>query len=182
MQSIDTVTMSEPFEDSRNRPVVFQTHAEALPRSHRRPVRVLVTITLVLVALAGATGLAFGGSAVWSVIGPKAGTNEPAPLWIPEPTPIGAAANKQATEFDGDRTTPTNAGAPPGHAGAPATQPEPGDDNNRGSTPTTATNSDKGPGSGASPTTSASGGDGSGGGGSGSGSGSGPNSRGGSGH
>lgn len=133
MQSNNNTYMTEPLEDTRNRPVVFRTHAAAQPRSRRRPIRVLATITLVLAAMAGATGLAFGGSAVWSVIGPKAPANEPAPLWLPEPTPIGPAANKPAAEFDVDSSTsnpPTHANSgPPANStkGTGTTSTEPGD-------------------------------------------------------
>jgi hypothetical protein len=70
-------------------------------------VRVLAWITLAIVALAGAVGLAFGGSAVWSVIGPKPPANEPAPLWIPQPTPIapaGVIVDRPTTQPTSDRS------------------------------------------------------------------------------
>ncbi|HEX4724741.1 MAG TPA: hypothetical protein VH333_19635 [Pseudonocardiaceae bacterium] len=140
--------MSEPIEDSRNRPLVFQTHASPGPGSSRRPIRVLATITLVIAALAGATGLAFGGPAVWSVVGPKAPANEPAPLWIPAPTPVGEIAGK-----------PGNGSVP---AGGPAGT-EPGDDGHHGGGATGGPTGGSGPGD-----------DGGTGGGSGSGTGSGP--------
>jgi len=108
--------MSEPWEDNRDRPVVFQTRAEPRPRLRRRPVRVLAWITLAIAALAGAVGLAFGGSAVWSVVGPKAPANEPAPLWIPQPTriapPVGVIADKSSTGANAPvtPTTPVETG------------------------------------------------------------------------
>ncbi len=102
--------MSQPIEDSRIRPVVFQTRSDPLPRSRRRPVRVLATFLLVVAALGGATGLAFGGSAVWSVVGPKAPANEPAPLWIPAPAPIRPAARPDAQVNDRPSTGPTTTG------------------------------------------------------------------------
>lgn len=109
MQSIDTGIMSEPTVDYRNRPVVFRTQAEPDPRKHRRPIRVLATITLVIAALAGATGLAYGGSAVWSVVGPKAPANEPAPLWLPEPQPV---VNKPDGGLDRSESNTERAGTP----------------------------------------------------------------------
>lgn len=70
--------------------------------------RVLAWLTLAIAALAGAVGLAFGGSAVWSVVGPKAPANEPAPLWIPQPTaiapPVGViAVPTTPVQTDGNR-------------------------------------------------------------------------------
>lgn len=144
MQSIDTGNMSEPTVDYRNRPVVFQTQAEPEPRKHRRPIRVLATITLVIAALAGATGLAYGGSAVWSIVGPKAPANEPAPLWLPEPQPV---VNKPDGGFDRSESNT-------GRTGTSSTaNSEPGDD--RGGGPggvaTTGSGSGTGGGSGRSP-------------------------------
>jgi hypothetical protein len=83
--------MADLLEDTRNRPVVFQTRAE--PGAHRlRPhVRVLAGTTLVVAALAGAAGITFGGSALWSVLGNTSGSdNAPPPLWIPPPKGITA--------------------------------------------------------------------------------------------
>ena len=74
-------------EDTRRRPVVFHTHAEPAASNRGRPVRVLAGATLVLVALAGAAGVALGGSAVWSGVGPNVPNNN-APLWPMPPTPI----------------------------------------------------------------------------------------------
>lgn len=84
--------MSDLLDDSRNRPVVFQTSAEpSRPRRRlRRPAGVLAGATLVVASLAGAAGLAFGGSAVWSVVGPKGG-DAPAPLWLPAPPSVSQA-------------------------------------------------------------------------------------------
>jgi hypothetical protein len=75
-------------EDTRRRPVIFQTRAEPNAGSLRRPMRVLAGATLVLVALVGAAGVALGGSAVWSGVGPDVPNNGPAPLWPQPPTPI----------------------------------------------------------------------------------------------
>jgi hypothetical protein len=71
--------------DGRRRPVVFQTCAEAGQRAERRrPLRVLMWITIALVLAVASAGLAFGGSAVWSLLVPKPAS--PAPLWIEPPT------------------------------------------------------------------------------------------------
>jgi uncharacterized membrane protein YgcG len=75
-------------EDTRRRPVIFRTHAEPSAGYLRRPMRVLAGATLVLVALVGAAGVALGGSAVWSGVGPNVPNNAPAPLWPQPPTPI----------------------------------------------------------------------------------------------
>jgi len=136
-------------EDTRRRPVIFRTHAEPSAGYLRRPMRVLAGATLVLVALVGAAGVALGGSAVWSGVGPDVPNNAPAPLWPLPPTPI----------------TPTNQPALAGNS-TPATQ-NPATQNNpatHNSTPTTATTGDRQGGKGTSgggPTTSSSGGSGS---------------------
>lgn len=127
--------MSEPTVDYRNRPVVFQTQAEPEPRKQRRPVRVLATITLVIAALAGATGLAYGGSAVWSVVGPKAPANEPAPLWLPEPQPV---VNKPDGGLDRSGSNTARAGT------SSTAHSEPGDDRGGGSGGAATTNSGSG--------------------------------------
>jgi hypothetical protein len=73
--------------DGRRRPVVFSTRAEqGVHHERRRPLRVLMWITIALVLAVASVGLAVGGSAVWSVVGPKAPSNSPAPLWIEPPT------------------------------------------------------------------------------------------------
>lgn len=116
--------MSEPTVDFRNRPVVFQTQAEpGGPRNRHRPIRVLGTITLAIAAVAGAIGLAFGGPAVWSVVGPKAPANEPAPLWLPEPQPI---VNKPDGGLDRFGSVAKTAGT------LPNANSEPGDDRGGG--------------------------------------------------
>jgi hypothetical protein len=79
-------------EDTRRRPVIFQTHAEQAAANRRRPTRVLAGATLLLVALAGAAGVALGGSAVWSGVGPNLPNNNPAPLWPQPITPTNAPA------------------------------------------------------------------------------------------
>lgn len=98
--------MSQLLDDSRNRPVVFETSAEPSPRRLRRPVQVLAGATLVFASLAGAAGLAFGGSAVWSVVGPKDANNVPAPLWFPPPPAVSTAPRHvTAIDPDADHTT-----------------------------------------------------------------------------
>ncbi len=97
----DDSHMSQLLDDSRNRPVVFETSAEPTPRRLRRPVRVLAGATLVFASLAGAAGLAFGGSAVWSVVVPKDASNVPAPLWFPPP-PAVSTAPRHVTAIDPD--------------------------------------------------------------------------------
>jgi eukaryotic-like serine/threonine-protein kinase len=104
--------MTQPSDDSRNRPVVLQTRAEPAARHLRKPVRVLAGATLVVAALSGAAGLAFGGSAVWSVVGPQAGNDAPAPLWVEPPkaitpVPIPARVDDHRTTTDPDRSTTT---------------------------------------------------------------------------
>jgi hypothetical protein len=109
-------------EDTRRRPVIFQTRAEPSAGNLRRPVRVLAGATLVLVALVGAAGVALGGSAVWSGVGPDV-PNNPAPLWPLPPTPItptdqpALAGNSTPSTHD-DPATHDN---PATHDTAPAT-------------------------------------------------------------
>jgi uncharacterized membrane protein YgcG len=117
--------MSETVED---RPVVFQTRATPRPSARRRPVRVLVAITMLLTALAASAGLAFGGSAVWSVVGPKEPTEEPG-LWIQEPPRVGNPLEPDADQHGADRP-PAAATSEPGAShrdggkgGAPTTSP-----------------------------------------------------------
>jgi uncharacterized membrane protein YgcG len=119
--------MSQVLGDSRNRPVVFETHAEPTVRRMRSPVRLLAGSTLVLAALTGAVGLAFGGSAVWSVVGPQVPNNAPAPLWIAPPraiTPVRTDDGHTTSDLDhAQPTTTTGAGATQGgnDADRPAT-------------------------------------------------------------
>jgi uncharacterized membrane protein YgcG len=107
--------MSQVLGDSRNRPVVFETHAEPTVRRMRSPVRLLAGGTLVLAALTGAVGLAFGGSAVWSIVGPQVPNNAPAPLWIAPPraiTPVRTDDGHTTSDLDHSKpkpTTPTTA-------------------------------------------------------------------------
>jgi uncharacterized membrane protein YgcG len=105
--------MGQLLDDSRNRPVVFETSAEPTPRRLRRPVRVLAGATLVFASLAGAAGLAFGGSAVWSVVGPKPADNVPAPLWFPPPPAVSTAPRHiTAIDPDADHSALTGTKAP----------------------------------------------------------------------
>lgn len=100
--------MTDLLDDSRNRPVVFETHAEPAPRRLPNSRRVLVGATVVVGVLAGSAGLAFGGSAVWSVVGPKASNNTPAPLWIAPPPRVSAPEQHDASAVDPDHKTLTN--------------------------------------------------------------------------
>lgn len=153
--------MTDLLDDTRNRPVVFETRAE--PGQHRlRPhARALAGATLVVAALGGAAGITFGGSALWSVVG---GVNDQAPLWVPPPPAVTTPQPQEdhAATVDRDRsaiTAPTSthpsathvpgADDPPNHevtrhtvssataqarTQAPTSQsePEPGDDHHRG--------------------------------------------------
>lgn len=77
--------MTAPLADDRQRPVVYQTRAESGAHGERRtPIRILTWIVIVLGAAAVSVGVAVGGSAVWSVVGPKTPGN--APLWLEPPT------------------------------------------------------------------------------------------------
>src|ERR1700754_3552260 len=107
----DDSDMSQLLDDSRNRPVGFETSAEPTPRRRRRPVRVLAGATLVFASLAGAAGLAFGGSAVWSVVGPRDASNVPAPLWLPPP-PAVSTAPRHITAIDPDADHSALTGSP----------------------------------------------------------------------
>lgn len=102
--------MADLLEDTRNRPVVFQTQAE--PGQHRmRPhVRMLAGATLVVAALAGAAGITFGGSALWSVLGDSNAPNtNQAPLWLPPPKGVTTPQEREHTAtVDRDRTAITN--------------------------------------------------------------------------
>jgi hypothetical protein len=107
-------------EDTRRRPVIFQTHAERTAANRRRPTRVLAGATLLLLALAGAAGVALGGSAVWSGVGPDLPNNTPAPLW---PQPI-TATNAPALAGNSTPSThdnPATQNSPATHNSPPAT-------------------------------------------------------------
>ncbi|HEY3606771.1 MAG TPA: hypothetical protein VGL06_04690 [Pseudonocardiaceae bacterium] len=136
-------------EDTRRRPVVFHTHAEPAAGSRRRPLRVLAGATLVLAALAGATGVALGGSAVWTGVGPNVPNN--APLWPVPPTPI-TPTNQPALAGNSTSTTnnPTTHDSPATH-GSPATTASPATTGDRqrgkgtsGGSPTTSGSSGRG--------------------------------------
>lgn len=100
--------MTAPF-DSEDRPVVFETKAESGPRRPRLHIRALATMTGTAAALAAATGIAFGGSALWSALDTKAANNVPAPLWIPPPPQVTAALPENhpttATKDDSPEST-----------------------------------------------------------------------------
>jgi uncharacterized membrane protein YgcG len=139
-------------EDSRHRPVVFQTRAEPSEHLRRRPVRVLAGATLVLVALAGATGLALGGSAVWSGVGPKVQNHAPAPLWTMPATPVtqAPALASHSTTATVSRSGPTSHRSPSTSSAAttgavPTTEPA-GDRHRGGSGPSGGTGGPSGTG------------------------------------
>jgi hypothetical protein len=104
--------MTQSSDDSRNRPVVLETRAEPGPRHLRKPVRVLASATLVVAALSGAAGLAFGGSAVWSVVGPQGGNNAPVPLWFAPPSPVTQIPVRARDDDHRLSTTTTNPAHP----------------------------------------------------------------------
>ncbi|HKN97530.1 MAG TPA: hypothetical protein VJX10_10470 [Pseudonocardiaceae bacterium] len=102
--------MTDLLDDSRNRPVVFETRAE--PGQHRvRPhLRVLAGASLVVAALGGAAAITFGGSALWSVVGSPGGVSDtPAPLWIPPPRGVTTPQPQQdhTATVDRDHSTIT---------------------------------------------------------------------------
>lgn len=120
--------MADLLEDTRNRPVVFETRAE--PGQHRlRPhVRMLAGATLVVAALAGAAGITFGGSALWSVLGNSgAPDNGPPPLWLPPPKGVTEpqTQTRHDATVDRDSTTLTE---PPSTSHHPAATHVPGAD------------------------------------------------------
>jgi hypothetical protein len=117
-------------EDTRRRPLVFHTHAEPAAGNRRRPVRVLAGATLLLVALAGAAGVALGGSAVWSGVGPDVPNN--APLWPLPPTPI-TPTNQPALAGNSTRSTSDS----PATHDNPATHDVSGTDDSPATTATT---------------------------------------------
>jgi hypothetical protein len=126
-------------DDTRHRPVLFETRAEPSAKHMRRPLRLLIGTTVALTALAGAAGLAFGGSAVWAVIGPQAPNSNPAPLWIAPPSPVTPVRTDDDTTRHrlGSPTTvpPTSTDSQAEHApgnGAATGHPEPGDGRNKG--------------------------------------------------
>lgn len=126
-----TIVCMTSEEDTRRRPLVFRTQAEPVAGYLRRPARVLTWATLVLVALVGAAGVALGGSAVWSGVGPDL-PNTPAPLWPLPPTPITptdqpALAGNSAPSTDDHPASHDN---PATHAGPPP--PATTDDRQRG--------------------------------------------------
>lgn len=102
--------MTQILDDSRHRPVVFETRAEQNPRRRMKPVRVLAGSTLVLAALTGAVGLALGGSAVWSAVQPEVPANAPAPLWISTPSHITKAATEDRDTIGADKAADKNKG------------------------------------------------------------------------
>jgi hypothetical protein len=103
--------MADLLEDTRNRPVVFQTRAEPGQNRLRPHVRMLAGATLVVAALAGAAGITFGGSALWSVLGNSdAPNNNTAPLWLPPPKGVTTPQERgeHTATVDRDSTAITN--------------------------------------------------------------------------
>lgn len=150
----DDVGMAQSLaeDDTRHRPVLFETRAEPSAGHLRRPLRLLIGITVALTALAGAAGLAFGGSAVWAVIGPQAPNSNPAPLWIAPPSPVtpvrtdddttrhrlNSPTTVPTTDLAAvpttDRDSPGSPDSPADHAAGNGTatgHPEPGGDRNK---------------------------------------------------
>lgn len=116
-RSPDNIDMTAPLAevpDDRQRPVVYQTRAEPGLRAERpRSMRVLIWIMLALGAAAVSVGVAVGGSAVWSVIGPKTPGN--APLWLEPPTvAVHRLDSADTTRLSAPPTAPTVPVLPPG--------------------------------------------------------------------
>jgi uncharacterized iron-regulated membrane protein len=124
--------------DSRDRPVVYETKAESGPRRARPHVRVVAGVAGAAAALAAATGIAWGGSALWSAMDTTTRGNAPAPLWFPPPPQVTAAPSDdhRARRDDPSRThqqssTVDNRGGHPTTTPETSTrlqQPEPTDD------------------------------------------------------
>lgn len=116
-RSPDNIDMTAPLAevpDDRQRPVVYQTGAEpGANGERRRSLRVLMWIMIVLGAAVVSVGVAVGGSAVWSVVGPKTPGN--VPLWIEPPTvAVHKLDSADTTRLSAPPTAPTVPVLPPG--------------------------------------------------------------------
>lgn len=87
----DNPGMTELYEN-QDRPVVYETRAELGPRRARLQVRGIAGVSGVVAALVAATGIAWGGSALWTALDRPARGEAPAPLWFPPPPQVTVAS------------------------------------------------------------------------------------------
>lgn len=85
--SADNGGMTESY-DGRDRPVVYEARAEFGPRRAGLGVRVLASVGGAAAVLVAAAGIAWGGSALWSVWDATPAGDAPAPLWFPPPPQV----------------------------------------------------------------------------------------------
>jgi hypothetical protein len=100
--------VTDPAADTR--PVVFETRADAGPRTPHRGRRILGAVAGAVIAAGAAAGIVWGGTAVWSLVDPGSTANAPAPLWIPPP-PLVTAVSTTPSE-DNLHTPGTRASEP----------------------------------------------------------------------
>lgn len=112
-------------EDDQRRPVVFETRAEPNGWHRRGRLRPVLRFALAVLTLAGAAGLAVGGSAVWSAVAPRTANNTPVPLWI---TPPAAQSHSTRSTARTTRSAVPTAGSAVPTAGSAAST---GDDQHR---------------------------------------------------
>ncbi|HET6986235.1 MAG TPA: hypothetical protein VFI00_06450, partial [Kribbella sp.] len=110
----------EQNTDPYRRPIVLQKSAEGESAS-RRPRRYFAWAGTGVIALAAATGIVAGGTAVWSAVDSGRPGNAPAPLWTSTPENVAprAAFVSPSPDVHGDRRL--------GTPSSPTSR-EPGDD------------------------------------------------------
>lgn len=121
--------MTDPY-DNRDRPVVYETKAESGPRRPRWYGRALAGVGGTAAALAAATGIVLGGSALWSALDTTPPGNAPAPLWFPPPPQVTAPTSEEhhTTNSPDDPSEPRHSTVDSQENASSRQVPEPGDD------------------------------------------------------
>ena len=148
-----TMNPDEQSTDPHRRPIVLQSEPTGGESAGRKPRRYFAWAGTGVIALAAATGIVAGGTAVWSAVDPGRPGNSPAPLWTSTPENVApqAAFVSPSPDDHGDRrfdtpgssTTPREPGDDKGGLHKPGTV-EPGDDKGGLRTPTTSRTSEPG--------------------------------------
>ncbi len=117
-----TMNPDEQSTDPHRRPIVLQSEPTDGESAGRKPRRYFAWAGTGVIALAAATGIVAGGTAVWSAVDPGRPANSPAPLWTSTPENVApqAAFVSPSPDDHGDRRL--------GTPGSPTAPREPGDD------------------------------------------------------
>lgn len=104
----DNSGMTDPHH-TLERPIVYETKAELGPRRPRLHVPGIAGVAGAVAALAAATGIAWGGSALWTALDTPAEGAPPASLWFPPPpeVTITPSSGHDATDDRPGSNTPT---------------------------------------------------------------------------